>query len=490
VVEESSANPRKLDQSGSRSAEQLTSVLGRWDDGPGSLHRRLTDALSELITTGVLRPGELLPAERRMATSLSVARGTVVRSYTSLSESGLVDRVQGSGTRVTGTPEPGGGIGAPRSDGLFARHGAAIDLRMAMPAMLSSTSAAIARVRFDTIEAATLADTEPAGLLDLRRRIADHLTRQGLETTPWQIMVTSGAQQAIVLAVAGLVDPGDVVLTEAFTWPGLTDAIAQRGGRAHGVELDDEGIRPDALEAAIQRLRPVGIGLNPHHQNPTGSRMSPRRRREVAELAAGYRVPIVEDRALAHLAFDGRVETPLAEHAPLHLVVDSINKVAWPGIRIGWLRADADVIERLRPVRAVIDLYSPIHSQLVAVEVLADWDAVVAERVDGLRRAADVAAASMAEALPTWRFSRPRGGLVLWAQLPGGGAVAFCQHAARNGVLVAPGKQFGVEPPFDDDHVRIPFTQPESVLIEGIARLGAAWETFTPSEVYPAASVV
>lgn len=219
--------------------------------------------------------------------------------------------------------------------------------------------------------------------------------------------------------------------------------------------------------------------------------MSTSRRREVAELAAGYRVPIIEDRALAHLAFDGQVATPLAQHAPQHLVVDSINKVAWPGLRIGWLRADADLIERLRPVRAMIDLYSPIHSQLAAIEVLRDWDAIVAERVDGLRRASDLAVDALGASLPSWRFVRPRGGLVLWAEVPGGGAAAFCDHAARHGVLIAPGKQFGVEAPFDDDHVRIPFTVPEPLLIEGIDRLAAAWQSFErTTTAYPVAAVV
>ncbi|MEQ8439622.1 MAG: PLP-dependent aminotransferase family protein [Ilumatobacter fluminis] len=488
---ESSANQKKMDQSAPRTAEQLASLLARWADGPGSLHHRLTESLTELIAAGVLRPGELLPPERRMASALAVARGTVVRSYTSLSERGLVDRIQGSGTRVVGTTETVGSIDVTRSDGLYARHGAAIDLRMAMPSMLATTTAAVARVQFDAIDVATLADTEPAGLFMLRERIAHHLTRQGLSTTPWQIMVTSGAQQAIVLAVSGLVQPGDAVLVEAVTWPGLTDAIAQRGGRAHGVELDREGVRPDALEDAIQRLRPAAIGLNPHHQNPTGSRMSAQRRREIAELAAAYRVPIIEDRALAHLAFDGQVATPLADHAPQHLVVDSINKVAWPGLRIGWLRADADVIERLRPVRAMIDLYSPTHSQLAAIEVLRDWEDIVDERVDGLRRAADLAVDTIGEVLPTWRFARPRGGLVLWAELPGGDAAAFCDHAARHGVLIAPGKQFGVDAPYDDDHVRIPFTVPQPALLEGIERLGAAWRSFERSNApYPAAAVI
>ncbi|MEQ9163986.1 MAG: GntR family transcriptional regulator, partial [Ilumatobacter fluminis] len=79
---ESSANQKKMDQSAPRTAEQLASLLARWADGPGSLHHRLTESLTELIAAGVLRPGELLPPERRMASALAVARGTVVRSYT------------------------------------------------------------------------------------------------------------------------------------------------------------------------------------------------------------------------------------------------------------------------------------------------------------------------------------------------------------------------------------------------------------------------
>ena len=114
------------------------------------------------------------------------------------------------------------------------------------------------------------------------RCIAERYTRQGLPTSTEQIIVTNGAQQAISLTLALLVGPDDVVLTEYTTWPGLADTVRRLGGRVHGIRMDEHGIDVDALAAAIDRLRPALIALNPHHHNPTGSRLSSERRRAVA----------------------------------------------------------------------------------------------------------------------------------------------------------------------------------------------------------------
>src|SRR5690606_20772844 len=135
---------------------------------------------------------------------------------------------------------------------------------------------------------------------------------------------------------------------EELTWPGLTDAVTAAGARPYGVAMDEHGVRVDELRRAVERLRPAAICLNPHHHNPTGTRLSDRRRQEVADIAGDYGVPVVEDRAYASLAFDGRVPPPLAVHrpdAPI-VVIESLSKVVWDGLRVGWLRASADLVGR------------------------------------------------------------------------------------------------------------------------------------------------
>ena len=314
----------------------------------------------------------------------------------------------------------------------------------------------------------------------LRERIAVRMTADGLPTTPEQVLVTTGAQQSILLCTMLLTRPGDVVLAEALTWPGLVDNVSRLGGRIHGVAMDGDGVIVDELQQAIERLRPAFIALNPHHHNPTGTRLPPERRRRVAEVATEYRVPLIEDRVVTRLAFDGQVPPPLAADAPgeqgRHLVIDSISKVAWPGLRIGWVRADVQTVAELRALRALSDLYSATPSQIAALAVIDDLDTIVDHRLAQLRRHSDLLLDAMATALPDWSVRAPRGGMVVWAGLPRGTAAAFSEHAARYGVLLGTGHQFGAGP--DDANIRIPFTASEEELEEGIRRMAAAWARF------------
>lgn len=459
-------------------------MIGLWSLGRGSLYSQLSAAIKRLIESGAIRNGDLLPPERGLADVLEVSRGTVVSAYRRLAEEMLVERTQGSGTRVR-TAEVSGVDPADRiGDALFEAVPRSIDLLTAVPRVTPRVLKAAESVDLSA-HREYLDDSEPAGILPLRECIAERMTRDGLPTTQQQILVTSGAQQGILLCSMLLTRPGDVVLCEATTWPGLVDNVTRLGGRTHGVAMDADGIIPEELERAIVSLRPRFIALNPHHQNPTGTRLAPDRRREVAELATRYAVPLVEDRVVARLAFDGQVPVPLAASAPddgrsgSHLVVDSISKVAWPGLRLGWIRADAQVIARLRSLRALADLYSSTHSQISALALLADLDAIVDERIAELRDQADHLVAAMNRDLPEWEVHRPRGGLVLWIRLPEGSASLFSEHAARFGVLVANGRQFGSNS--DDQHVRIPFTAPTDELDEGVRRLAAAWAQFDRS---------
>jgi DNA-binding transcriptional MocR family regulator len=329
------------------------------------------------------------------------------------------------------------------------------------------------------VDPSVLTSTEPAGIAPLRHAIAQRITAEGLPTTAEQVLVTAGAQQGIVLVAQLLVKPGDAVITEAVTWPGLADTIRRLGGRVVGVPMDAHGVIVDELVAAIERFRPAFIGLNPHHQNPTGTRLSSERRQAVADAAADYCVPLVEDRVAASIAFDGFVPPPMAARRPLApgIVLDSINKAAWSGLRIGWVRADSQSINDLRSSRALADLFSPIPSQLMALAALGDLDAILRDRVAQLSQRATVLQDELAQHLPDWELDPVRGGMVCWARLPAGSATAFSRVAARYGVAIAGGREFSSSSVIDD-HVRLPFTAPEPLLREAVGRLAAAWRRF------------
>lgn len=461
----------------------VTSSLGSWTTSEGPLYQLLANGLTRLITAGVLRDGDVLPPERRMAESLDVSRGTVVASYDRLRDAGLVVRSQGSGTTVRLEGEAVIPAHArPVGDPLFQPAQGSIDLLMAVPTELDRVRDHIRNFELDSADP-VLWTSQPEGLLALRATIARRITEQGLETDPDQLLVTAGAQQGVALVVSLLVGPGDVVLTEATTWPGLSDTARRLGARVIGVPMDDDGVIVEELEATIRRFRPALIGLNPHHHNPTGTRLSDRRRVAVSNLAAEYRVPLLEDRVVASLAFDRRVPAPLASHNPeaVSLTVDSISKSAWPGMRIGWIRADHQSISDLRSSRALADLFSPIPTQLMAIPVIEDLDAIVEDRVAQLRHRAEVLSAQLAEHLPDWERPRILGGMVSWNALPSGSATGFARTASRHGVAIATESEFATSVG-TDRHIRIPFCGIERDLRDAIPRLAAAWHDYRTNE--------
>ncbi len=459
---------------------RLVQLLGQWSSRGGPLYRQLADQVAELIADGSLRADELLPPERTLADALSVSRGTIVRAYDQLASSGAVLRVQGSGTIVAGrsldlVTGPGEFVG----ERLWMSEGAAIDLLKAIPTMLPEVAELVTRIDLAP-HAADLDGSEPLGWWHLRERIAELHARQGLPTTPHQILVTSGAQQAISLVVTAMARPGDVVLGEEDTWPGLIDAVQQSGARFEPVRLDADGLIIDDLESKIERFRPGLMAFNPQHQNPTGSRLPPDRVAAVAELARRHRIPTLEDRVSADLGFDRRHLPAIDEHdtGGYGLIAGSVCKVVWPGLRLGWLRADAQVINRLRSHKAVADMFTPAISQVLGLAVLERYDDLVTQRLEQLRPGADLVLDTLRDDLADWTYAPLRGGLSVWARLPEqASATAFVQHASRLGVLVASGRQFSAVDA-DCPRIRIPFTTRPDALAEGMRRLAEAWRTF------------
>jgi DNA-binding transcriptional MocR family regulator len=479
----SSSNPARV------GANQLIQLLDQWASGPGPLYRQLADRLAALIADGSLRADDVLPPERTLATALTVSRGTVVRAYDDLAASGAVIRIQGSGTAVAGRA-----LGArSRSEQfvgerLWMNGDASVDLLKAIPTMLPDVAQLVADIDLAP-HACNLDGAEPLGWWSLRERIADLHTAQGLPTTPHQVLVTAGAQQGISLAVTAMARPGDVVLGEESTWPGLIDIVGQTGARFEPVRVDRDGLVVEDLESKIERYRPALMAFNPQHQNPTGSRLPPDRVAAIADLIRRHRIPTLEDRVAADLGFDRRHLPAFDEHdtGGYGLIAGSLCKVVWPGLRLGWLRADAQVVNRLRSYKAVADMFTPPISQILGLAVLERYDELVGRRLAHLRPAADLAVDTLRQDLSDWTYASVRGGLSVWATLPDqASASAFVQHASRHGVLIASGRQFSALDA-DCSNIRLPFTADLLTLTEGLRRVTEAWRTF---DRQPAASEV
>ncbi|MGH3914492.1 MAG: PLP-dependent aminotransferase family protein [Pseudonocardiaceae bacterium] len=472
----------KLDRS-----TKLATVLGDWSSGPGPLYRKLTETLHRLVEEGALASGDRLPSERELASALAVSRSTVVAAFDELRSQGIVESRQGSGTRVATGPAPRadgrvpGGRGAAIFQRLIDGPGELISLACATEGGAPEIAGALEDVlRHDLPLLLAASGYEPRGLPALRATIAEHFTTLGLPTCMDEVLVTTGAHQGLAL-VADLHRRNlATVLVEAPSWPACLDVFQAAGAQLSAVPLDDEGIDVHALARALREHQPALLYVMPTYHNPTGILMSADRRRRVAQLAARHDVPVVEDNAYSGLTTgaDGEIPAPLAAYSSPDaevLTIGSLGKVVWAGLRIGWVRAPAAIIERLARRKALADLGSPVLDQALAARLLPRLGELAARRSDELRGKLALLERLLTEQLPHWRWRRPDGGSGLWVQLPQAtDAGTYAQLALRYGVELVPGS--AMDPSGrHNDHLRVPFTLPPETIAQLVSRLAATW---------------
>ncbi|MGH9233110.1 MAG: PLP-dependent aminotransferase family protein [Acidimicrobiales bacterium] len=474
----------------------LEAVLGLWSEGPGPLHRKLSDGLRAAVDDGRIAAGERLPSERDLATRLAVSRSTVVAAYDTLRAEGVLESRQGSGTRTrsrhgrrNGT-DPAAAAWPPFPVSPVYRT--LIDVRDDVISLACATFPAHPLVA-DVIGEVMGPGGEkllahhgylPAGLPALREALADRLTDLGTPTSPDQVLVTTGAQQAVNLAAQMLVRPGDEVVVESPSFSGTLDVIRTRGARVTVVPVDDGGVDVRGVVRAVSEGEPALVYVMPTFHNPTGALLAANRRRDLAELVAERGVPIVEDNALENAPLDDERLPPIAAYAPPDapvLSAGSFSKAAWGGLRVGWMRGPAPLISRMTELKAMNDLGSPLFDQAIAARLVPHLDEMRADHRVMLNRNLDLVSGLLAELLPSWTWRRPKGGPSLWVELPSGTASAFTQVALRCGVEVIPGDQMS---PTGDDHrkLRLPYSAEPPVLEETMRRLARAWEAYAPSD--------
>ncbi|MQA95333.1 MAG: aminotransferase class I/II-fold pyridoxal phosphate-dependent enzyme [Streptosporangiales bacterium] len=464
---------------------ELATLLGDWSGGGGPLYRRLADRLCALTEEGAIPPGTRLPAERSLAVALAVSRSTVVAAYDRLRAAGLAESRQGSGTRISGTlrrPLLDGRVPGGTAGTIFQRMldgpGRVMSLATACePGAAEVAEAAQAVVCDDLPLLLRTPGYAPYGLPELRTAIADRLTLEGLPTTPAEVLVTNGAQQGIALAAQLCVRPGDRVLAESPSFAACLDLFRDVGAVLVGAPLDEEGPDPVAVAEVLRERRPTVLYVMPTYHNPTGLLMSAARRRRLAELAAEHGVTIIEDNAFDIRLRDTPPPPPLAAYAPKGaevLSVGSLGKAAWGGLRIGWVRGPAGLIDRLARRKVLADLSGPLIEQAIATRLLGRLDELLARRGPEARERLERLEKLLGEHLPEWRWRRPDGGAALWVELPGVDAGAYAQVALRHGVEVVPGSTMGP----DGEHasfMRLPFVHPLERLDDLVARLAEAW---------------
>ena len=480
-----------MPKTGHRQTVQWINGLSRTLPRTRPIYRHLVTLLEDGISRGDVPPGVRLPPERDLARTLRVSRATVVSAYRELEARGLLRGYVGRGTFVSAKPD---GASAP-----FAWRG-----KMSAAALNSSDTT----VR-DLVSAAanpallSLAAGVPA--LDcfpteaFQQATNDVLARHASSLIPWRhgateglpafrdalaarfggdpehILVIGGAQQGLDLLTRCLVDPGDAVIVDRPGYVGAIQTFRTAGARLLGWDVARADL--DELEELLLRYRPKLIYTNPTHHNPTGVTMPIRTRRELLELAARYRVPIVEDDTYRELSLNAPPPPSLFKLDDSHRVVirvNSFSKMLAPGLRLGWISAVKSIVDQLSLIKQQVDPHTQNLSQLVVCELLERgvFDRHVTTLKNEHRRRRDAMVQALRQHVPpaSLRYAIPEGGMYLWCQLPSHiSARAVQDHARRESVMVVTGEPFYVDQG-GSHQLRICYTSEPPVRAERAAR--------------------
>ncbi len=445
-------------------------------DEKSPLFRQLHEQMKGLIDSGVLPKGSRLPATRELAGQLGLNRTTVSAAYALLESEGLIAGHVGRGSFVTGgaraahEPAPASFSRSRPSELLFPLE----EFRKTCSEVIASDDAA-----------SILQLGSPSGYPALRRYLLDQAREEGAARESDDILITSGCQQAFDLlqrVLSRAREQADTVLIEDPVYLGVRRVFERAGARLIGVPVGPDGIDLDSLERTIARERPRLLCITPNFQNPTGATMPLVRRQDLLRITQAAGVIVIENDIYGPLCYEGE-PLPALKHLDQTgdtILLRSFSKVAFPGLRVGWVIARRGLIEELTEAKQWSDLHTDQLSQAVLLRFAESG------RLEQHRRRMLVAGGERLQAaleacekyLPAGaRFTRPRGGMSLWIELPEGlDAAELLPRAEREGVTYLPARYFAVSRP-QPNGLRISFAgmTPEDIR-SGLAILGRIFQ--------------
>jgi len=321
------------------------------------------------------------------------------------------------------------------------------------------------------------------GLEETKECIAEVMGAEGMRVDAEDVLVTTGGQQVIDLVTKTLIDPGDVVVAEGPTYPGAASVFTSYQADVVQIDMDSDGMRVDLLEDALDQLdregrRPKFIYTVPSFQNPAGVTMSEPRRRRLVEVAHDRELLVLEDNPYGLLRYEGEPPTPLLslDGGVYVMYLGTFSKILSPGIRLGWVVAPPPVLEKINLGKQAADLCTSTLSQLMVQAYFAEgrWREYVDSLTEIYRARRDTMLDALADHFPPQAdWTRPSGGLFIWATLPDFiDTTDLLARALRENVAFVPG-----EAAFLDGRgrsaMRLNFSgSDEDAIREGIRRIG------------------
>jgi 2-aminoadipate transaminase len=321
------------------------------------------------------------------------------------------------------------------------------------------------------------------GTAGAKECIVEVMAAEGIRADPDDMIVTAGGQQVIDLVARALIDPGDVILAEAPTYPGAVPVFSSYQADVVQIEMDSDGMRVDLMEEALDRLdregrRPKFIYTIPTFQNPAGVTMSLPRRRRLVEVAHERELLVLEDGPYGLLRYEGMPQPTLRElDGGIYVMyLGTFSKILAPGIRLGWVLAPPPVLEKINLGKQAADLCSSTLSQLMVTAYFeqANWRDYIESVAETYRARRDTMLDALAEHFPAQaEWTHPSGGLFIWATLPDFiDTTDLLARALRENVAFVPGAAAYLD---DRGHnaMRLNFSAvDEGDIREGVRRIG------------------
>lgn len=432
-------------------------------------YEALAHDLGQMIRSGELRPGDRVPSIRTLRRARAVSRSTVLRAYESLELDGLIESKPRSGFYVAfartanRAPQPKlRSTNVSVSDLIFetleaSRNREAVPFGSAFPAPTLFPWKKLARYLGSSarhMDPWSTVESLPPGNLELRRQIARRYMRLGMSIGAEQIVITSGALEALNLSLQSVSRPGDLIAIESPAFYGCLQAVERLGLKVVEIAVDPRtGLDLDALARALQKHPIRAFWSMPTLHNPTGATLAIEGKRELVALLARHEVPLIEDDAYAELQFPAASPPAKAfDDAGLVLHCGSFSKCLAPGYRLGWVAAGRFVRDVARR-KIESSLATNLPTQLAIAQMMkhGGYDSHLAK----LRQVLAAQQAAALKALrrhlsPEYRFSRPSGGYFLWIECPRRvDALEAHRLALEFGITLAPGPMFSARREFE-----------------------------------------